>query len=455
MNYIAGKHVFLQHPQMQHGTVEYYKRKKLFLEKANLLSGKKVSFRNIDKTEIEKSIYNIQNVIFEVTEKCNLNCVYCAYGELYSGNEGRIKEKRNLKKKDAVKLLEYLYHIWKERERMGVSQKIMIGFYGGEPLMNFSLIEDVVQWAEEHATNQLKFAFSLTINGLLLNKYIDFLVKYDFNVGVSLDGDEENMSYRLDHKGENCFKRVFGNVMAVKKEYPVFFDKNVDFLTVLHDKNSVEQASHFCMTHFHKMPFCSNLNDIGIHPQQRELFSKMNKIDPIKPSKEIIKSMMNSETRFSETIYFLQLFSGFHFYGYNDLLQKDEKNEVKKFPAGACIPFSRKIYMTINGDLYPCERLDNCFAMGNIHDNSILDAEQIALQYNQYFQNISPTCTVCERKFACKRCLFHIEGIQENNPQCNNVADYVEFEHIVSSIITMCKNHPALYRKIMKQKFSA
>jgi uncharacterized protein len=70
-----------------------------------------------------------------------------------------------------------------------------------------------------------------------------------------LDGDEENMSYRLDHNGKNCFNQVFDNVMIVKKEHPVFFDKNVSFLTVLHNKNSMEQASHFCITHFNKMPF--------------------------------------------------------------------------------------------------------------------------------------------------------------------------------------------------------
>jgi len=458
-NCITGKHIFLQHLYMRQENAEvkdeYYKRKKCFFEEAGLLSGKKISFRDIDKEEIEKSIYDIRQVLFEVTEKCNLNCVYCTFGELYGGNDERIKEKRNLKKEDAIKLLEYLYPVWKEREQKGLLQKIMIGFYGGEPLLNFPIIEDIVQWAKEHATERLTFGFMLTINGLLLDKHIDFLVKHDFMIAISLDGDEENMSYRLDHNGKNCFKRVFSNIMAVKRDYPVCFDKNVNLLTVLHNKNSVEQASRFCMIHFNKTPFCSNLTDSGIHPQKREQFSKMNEIIPTKPSKETIKALMKYEAGFSETIRFLQFFSGFHFYGYNDLLRKDERNEAKKFPAGACIPFSKKIYMTINGDLYPCERVDNCFSLGNIHANNVLDVEQITFRYNQYFKNISPTCTVCKRKFACKRCLFHIEGIQGDKPQCSDITDNVMFEHIVSSVIAVCKKHPDLYRKIMKQQFSA
>jgi uncharacterized protein len=350
MNYITGKHIFLQHPYMQQDDIKdgYYKRKKAFLEEAGLLSGKKISFRQINKNEIEKSIYNIKQVLFEVTEKCNLNCVYCTFGELYNGNEDRLKERRNMKKEDAMKLLEYLYPVWKEREQKGLPQKITLGFYGGEPLMNFSLIEEIVQWAKEHTTEQLTFGFMMTTNGLLLNKYIDFLIEYDFLIGISLDGDEENMSYRIDHKGNNCFQQVFNNTMAVKENYPEFFDKNVSFLTVLHNKNSVEQAFHFCISLFNKMPSCSKLTDIGIHPQKKEMFSKMNEIVPIKLSKKTKKTMMKSGARFKEIIDFLQFFSGFHFYDYNDLLHKDDINKIRKFPTGVCIPFSKEIHMTIN-----------------------------------------------------------------------------------------------------------
>jgi hypothetical protein len=93
--------------------------------------------------------------------------------------------------------------------------------------------------------------------------------------------------------------------------------------------------------------------------------------------------------------------------------------------------------------------------MGNIHDDCFLDTTQIASCYNQYFGNILPVCTACERKFACKRCLFHIEGVQGNKPQCSNIADYVAFKEIVSSVIVTCKKYPDLYKKIMKQKFTA
>jgi uncharacterized protein len=455
-NYIIGKHIFLQHPNMQQKEIEktneYYKRKKKFFKEANLLSRKKISFREITQKEIEKSINNIHQVVFEVTEKCNLNCVYCAYGELYSGNEERIKVQRNLKKEDAISLLEYLYPIWQEQEQTGLPQKINIGFYGGEPLLNFSLIETIVQWTKERSTPQIVFGYQFTTNGLLLHKYIVFLVENDFIINLSLDGDEENMSYRVDHHGENCFNRVFDNIMAIKKEFPDYFEKNVIFLAVLHNKNSVEQVCNFCMTHFSKIPICSNLTDNGVHPQKRYLFTEMHETNSIKLSKKVDKARTRAGIGLIGTAHFLRIFSGFHFYDYNNLLLKEESNEVRRFPAGACIPFSREIFMTINGNLYPCERLDACYTMGNIHNTPLLDVAQIASRYNQYFKIITPTCTDCERNFSCSKCLFHIDDIQGTRPQCNKIMNHDEFSEMFFSTINASKRHPELYRKIMKNK---
>jgi len=453
--YIVGKHLFMLPTLKPQGSSEenneYYQRKKGIIEEANLLSAKKIVFRDIYKEEIEKSINNIQQVVFEVTEKCNLNCVYCTYGELYTGNEERQKSKRSLKKEDAVKLLEYLYPVWKEREQKGVSQQIMIGFYGGEPLLNFPLIEKIVQWAKKNTTSLLTFRFHFTTNGLLLDKYIEFVVRNDFIINISFDGNEENMSYRLDHNGENCFKQVYSNVMKVKQNYQDYFEKNVFFIAVLHNKNSLEQACSFCMSHFNKVPLCSRLNDSGVNPQKREIFSEIKESASIELSANTKKAILRRGLGFKEIINFIRYYSGFHFYDYNELLFQKEEPEEKKIPTGVCFPFSKKIYMTINGNLYPCERLDSCFILGNIHNAKVLDTEQIASLYNQYFSNILPVCKNCMRKFSCDKCLFCIDGIQVPQPYCSSAMDKEKFNEMVSNMVATCRKHPDLYRRIMKR----
>jgi len=195
---------------------------------------------------------------------------------------------------------------------------------------------------------------------------------------------------------------------------------------------------------------CAKLNDNGVHPQKKALFSEMSETS-IKTSNKTTKAMMKVGTGLNESIIFLRFFSGFHFYDYNDLLRKGNKNEIRRVATGVCMPFSRSIYMTINGNLYPCERIGSCFAMGNIHDKSVLDAEQIASRYHQYFENILPTCTACEKKLLCDQCLFYIDEVQGSKPHCNKMINQEQFNEMVASSISIYKKYPSLYRTIIKR----
>jgi hypothetical protein len=89
--------------------------------------------------------------------------------------------------------------------------------------------------------------------------------------------------------------------------------------------------------------------------------------------------------------------------------------------------------------------------MGNIYDTTVLDTAQMATRYNQYFNNIAPACTACERNFSCNKCLFHIDNVQEKQPQCNNIMNREMFNEMVESTIATFKKHPELYRIIMKR----
>lgn len=56
----------------------------------------------------------------------------------------------------------------------------------------------------------------MTTNGVLLNKYMDFLVSNDFSLLISLDGDEFNNSYRNNKLGRNSFSHVTDNIDKLK-----------------------------------------------------------------------------------------------------------------------------------------------------------------------------------------------------------------------------------------------
>ena len=79
-----------------------------------------------------------------------------------------------------------------------------------------------------------KLSFSMTTNALLIERYADFLVENDFDLLISLDGNEVNNSYRIFHDGEYAFKNIMYNILFIKNNYPDYFKNKVNFNSVLH-----------------------------------------------------------------------------------------------------------------------------------------------------------------------------------------------------------------------------
>ena len=84
----------------------------------------------------------------------------------------------------------------------------------------------------------------MTTNGVLLNKHMDFLVKHNFEVMISLDGGKHNNSYRVFHNGKSSFEVIIKNLNLLKSTYPDFFEK-VAYNAVLHNRNSVTEVYNY------------------------------------------------------------------------------------------------------------------------------------------------------------------------------------------------------------------
>lgn len=103
-------------------------------------------FRKILSDTIKHNLIHLPQIIFEVTDACNLRCKYCAYADLYEGYDERKNMKLPFHK--ARLILDYLHALWKENRVEGVIEPFTIGFYGGEPLLNVPFIKQVMEYAE-------------------------------------------------------------------------------------------------------------------------------------------------------------------------------------------------------------------------------------------------------------------------------------------------------------------
>ena len=72
----------------------------------------------------------------------------------------------------------------------------------------------------------------------------------------------------------------------------------------------------------------------------------------------------------------------------------------RKVPAtGACFPFTKKMYVTVNGKILPCERIGHQFSLGHITPEEIvLDIQGIADKYNGYYSRMEKRCGTCKNK---------------------------------------------------------
>ncbi len=124
----------------------------------------------------------IKALCLHVAHTCNLNCEYCF------ASQGKYHGDRALMTLDVGKrALDFLV------ENSGSRTNLEVDFFGGEPLMNWEVVKDIVRYGRElEKTHNKKFRFTLTTNGVLLDDdVIDFANKEMHNVVLSLDGRKE------------------------------------------------------------------------------------------------------------------------------------------------------------------------------------------------------------------------------------------------------------------------
>ena len=120
----------------------------------------------------------VATIVLMLTQTCNLRCRYC-YGEA-----GRFGSAGVMSQGTALRAVDWLF------DRAGAHTTLRIGFMGGEPFLNFSVLEAAVRRAEMRAeVARKKVRFYTTTNGTCLDPpKIEFLKAHDISVQVSFDG---------------------------------------------------------------------------------------------------------------------------------------------------------------------------------------------------------------------------------------------------------------------------
>ena len=142
----------------------------------------------------------IKALCLHVAHTCNLNCAYCF------ASQGKYHGERAVMSPEVGKrALDFLI------ENSGSRHNLEVDFFGGEPLMNFDTVKELVAYARMREQETGKhFRFTLTTNGVLIDDgVIDFANREMSNVVLSLDGRREiHDRFRVDYAGKGSWDRI-------------------------------------------------------------------------------------------------------------------------------------------------------------------------------------------------------------------------------------------------------
>ena len=148
----------------------------------------------------EKSAGIVKALCLHVAHTCNLNCAYCF------ASQGNYHGERAVMSYEVGKqALDFLM------DHSGTRHNLEVDFFGGEPLMNWQVVKDLVAYARSVEKERGKnFRFTLTTNGMLIDDdVIDFANKEMHNVVLSLDGRKEvHDRYRVDYAGKGSWETI-------------------------------------------------------------------------------------------------------------------------------------------------------------------------------------------------------------------------------------------------------
>ena len=148
----------------------------------------------------QKTAGVVKALCLHVAHTCNLNCSYCF------ASQGKYHGDRAVMSYEVGKqALDFLM------EHSGTRRNLEVDFFGGEPLMNFQVVKDLVAYARSVEQEKGKnFRFTLTTNGVLVDdEVIEWANRQCSNVVLSLDGRKEiHDRYRVDYAGNGSWEKI-------------------------------------------------------------------------------------------------------------------------------------------------------------------------------------------------------------------------------------------------------
>lgn len=347
------------------------------------------------------------NITLEVNQRCNLRCKYCYLGE---------KNEKKMSYDTGCKALDIGFAETKKHR----DHKLSVSFIGGEPLLDFQLIKQLVEYCDQkNKSLNYEIVYSITTNATITSMEIaDFLCEKDFMIKISIDGSKTvNDINRVNVSGVGVYDQI---------------SKNISFFKDIQERsNYLVQVTNVITgnNYFHYFDSLKYLtHDLGFKAIDTAIDISYDW------SEEQIK-IIEQNVQLSFDYYVEAFFKGEGFeWSLFQVLADMEKKTVKFFACGAGIINS---YVRTDGSVLPCSGyLDKSVELGNTKDGIIKEKVDF---YRQIESIENEKCKNCEIYDLCleKTCVL------QNLAICKDMN---------TPIPVMCARRKYLYKLYMDNK---
>jgi uncharacterized protein len=355
------------------------------------------------KTEYEKSLKNLVNhIVLNVTENCNFRCKYCKFSGHYSQARQHSHKKMPLEvMKRAIDFLVENSSYLREESDM----ELVLGFYGGEPLLESDKIFKAIEYIEKEYNEIFsKFKFSMTTNGSLLNKeIIEKVSQYDFTLLVSFDGpDDIHNRYRVFAEGGETHDLIKNKLALIKEIDEEYFKRKVGFSVVLSPKFRMNEVVDYFKNHYYydNRVYLFSLVDYKDTDffDSFDLEQEWNEF--LKDERKIHKEYIHNKVLKKKGVVIRGLFE-------NNIsnIHKRKINHIpdELFPNGICLPGLQKTFVDTDGNFHFCEKISWDFNIGNIRSG--FNVDKIYRIIDDYI-NTTNNCKDCWAVRFCRDCFL-------------------------------------------------
>jgi len=408
--------------------IEYFERKG-YLEEIKADYTKRLTGK-----DIEVALANIPQLVFEVTTQCNYKCKYCCYGENYE--TFAFRKDGVLAFSSAKSLLDKISSLTHSKYFTSYNSPLVLSFYGGEPLLNFPLIQRIVEYAKSVSFKDRILRFSLTTNASLLAKHIDFLKENNFALLVSLDGNKETNSYRVFPNGKSTYDTIMSNLKKVQSKYPEYF-KTIRFNSVFTNLSDTKDIFSFFYSHFDKGPTLSPLHFSDGEMEKEGLSNMRNSI--FNTDFDLYNKYPDSflEIPIHKKIIHLLMYM-------TDTLYYDEssylfKNSHDCFPTHTCVPFTKRLFLSVDNKIIPCEKVNRQKSLCEFKDGIFdFNYDTIAEEFNEMVYKYAHICPYCAFEMMCNHCAC----TSLNKQECPKFQPSEKISKIFSDVFSYLENNP-------------